>query len=315
MPNASYKVFCDSEQGLFYLFPLISSVVTLLVMITYLLTGIFKEKLGQMTFAIILANFLHCAPLAILTFTVKATKFSCVLWQLISVFGTVSVFFWTSFFAISILILLKQRNLDSIDKAKRYFLAIGTITPFVLTLAVVPMNYTGLSSDSVCTHRFIQGAIDYGFLVSTLIPLTAAFLVSLLCYSYIYRAMRGGPSSSKERMLLFLYPTVLLVCWLPMIAVHAYFAMGNDVSQMIVYIAQGISYSQGLLHCVIYGGSKRLFDGFRSVFKCCAPKHKESLMGLSLTSGSNSDTYLGHTSVPIIRSVLEFQGSLLQSQF
>ena len=297
------------SHGLYYISPLISSIATLIVGVTYILTGIYKEKLGQITFLIIIGNFLHCFPILIVAFVSASSRpFFCIPWQIMSIYGEISAMLWSTLFAIAILILLKQKGVEIFSKYKTCWLITGLCLPLILALSTIPLEFLDKTDNSACYIKIRQGL--YGFLTTIGVPFAISFLVNLYCYWQVYRTVKGV-AHSLELILIFLYPIVLVICWVPLIVVYINIMTGTIAhTSVLVDVVQAISYSQGLFHSIIYGVSRKLIEQFKRTFRCCGSRKQENLA--SAFQSIHEISAFHHTS-PLLRSAATLEESLNNS--
>lgn len=141
------------------------------------------------------------------------------------------------------------------------------------TLSVV-LGYAVVDNEvQLCLHRKTAETgeiIDWAMLVIVLIPLIIALLICSLCYLAIIRKLKKF-NKKRSYLELFLYPLILVICYLPGAIKALYESLANDDVSEAWDIAVNVLFNlQGFLNAFAYGLSQRIMRGYKE--KICRKK-------------------------------------------
>lgn len=256
----------------------LSAVASVIVSIACLLTGLHKELLGLMIFAINFADAIFFTVKLFASALQPQGAFACDLALSIGYFGLISSVFWSALFGHALYIVSRSQNYQALPKYSKIYQVFAFGLPLLLALFQLPTNFVIFSSESnACVHRFYQNAVDYVYLAFIYIPIGGSMVLSIIWYLLAALKFKRmvNTDNSTEIFTLLIYPAILLICWGPIFIKNLLVIFNIQMSAELTFCIQIVSLLQGFFDALVYGVSKRRFKQFCKHVRCLAKKQRK----------------------------------------
>lgn len=255
---------------------LLSGIATGIVVVLLLIFKLYKRPLSRMVLAINIAHMLfYYSKFVLILFPPRSDKY-CQILSIINVFGFESAAIWGCLFAHAFYLILKHQSFNEqyLPPMMNYYLIFAVLVPLANGFVSYLIHFLVYSEDKgTCVHLIYSNKIDISYLLSTVIPIGIACLLSIIWYKMLISkisGLRGAPTSS-ELYVFMIYPGILLFCWCPTLIVQISLQFGANLSDDVVKTVIFIVNSQGLLDALVYG--RFLKDVLKESFSGCYRKY------------------------------------------
>mgnify|MGYP000892793764 FL=1 len=254
----------------------ISIVAALLALLVIMSSRHYKEPLGKMIFWLLLGDLFFYLPKVVLGFPYEKSDFICSLGIIPSKFGMSMAFFWSTAFAHAFYSAIRHDDAGVIHKNMKYYVIINTTLSISQAVAAGLTDFIQFDEDSKgCVHFLNEGAIDYLMIFLGQLPLGGVCLLSIIWYLLgLWLLRKRFPFANRRDLLsILLYPTILLVCWLPVMGLSLSTSFGVVFEKNILIYAEILGNLQGFFDALAYGGTNdKMKKAIRKFGKRCCKK-------------------------------------------
>lgn len=229
--------------------------------------------LGKMVVLLCITDLIYNGISVIQSFH-QIENWMCQTTTFFSFFGYAGSLCCTICFAHALYVSVTYDQVKAIDSFLKLYVMSSCVTGFAGATLSVVLGYAVVDNEvQLCLHRKTAETgeiIDWAMLVIVLIPLIIALLICSLCYLAIIRKLKKF-NKKRSYLELFLYPLILVICYLPGAIKALYESLANDDVSEAWDIAVNVLFNlQGFLNAFAYGLSQRIMRGYKE--KICRKK-------------------------------------------
>lgn len=229
--------------------------------------------LGKMVVLLCITDLIYNGISVIQSFH-QIENWMCQTTTFFSFFGYAGSLCCTICFAHALYVSVTYDQVKAIDSFLKLYVMSSCVTGLAGATLSVVLGYAVVDNEvQLCLHRKTAETgeiIDWAMLVIVLIPLIIALLICSLCYLAIIRKLKKF-NKKRSYLELFLYPLILVICYLPGAIKALYESLANDDVSEAWDIAVNVLFNlQGFLNAFAYGLSQRIMRGYKE--KICRKK-------------------------------------------
>ena len=249
----------------------LSSVTSSLVSILCLRTGLYKDALGFMIFAINFSDAIFFTVKLFASIFQPQSEGSCDLALSIGYYGLISSVFWSALFGHALYTVSRKQSPYTLPKYTLIYKIVALGLPLALTFLQVPTNLIIYSPEAgACVHRFYQNKADITYISFMYLPIGGSLLMSIVWYvmaAFKFKKMVNR-ANSTEMFTLLIYPAILLLCWGPIFIKNFLVVLDIKLSDGLSFAIQITSLLQGFFDALVYGVSKKRYKQICSFLIC-----------------------------------------------
>lgn len=255
-----------------YICILISGICCLIVLACSFCTGIYKTSLGRMVANIILFDVVAYLAMILGSCDFFKYDFLCKVSETLVTGSLFSSSLWAAFIGHALLCAMEQSNSDVLKTLLPKYTFYANIMPFVFMMPSLGINYVEYMEDqNICTHKMIPGKFDYTYFIFGYTPIIVPCGLSIFWYVKVLIKMRTYYNMEQrvKAYKMLLYPTMLIICWMPILTINMLTAFNIKVDQRIIDMFENFGHLQGFLDALVYGASKKMIDQVKGRIRSC----------------------------------------------
>lgn len=243
-------------QTLSYLISTVPSLIgSIFIIAVLVLLKAYSKGLNRIVFFLSVSDLLFSLPLE---FFVPATETSCIITSGIHYYGLINSLYWSSVFAF-IFLKITKKSQEILESKFKYFLAISAVIPLPWIIFFIWTNYFDRQIGSFCYHTGTESTFEYKVLFMSVLPPIVALIATVYCYLRGFLQLKKFVKASTTEarslnfMALFVFPLILVFCWLPYIVAYVLDQVGVSIPDEYKVPIIHLSKLQGFLNAIFYG--------------------------------------------------------------